>query len=91
MFMGNGKMMPTMLPCASDEEYVMVEFGLRRMEASYGGRRGILCRGLRAVLRCPRNIHLHMSTRSRKSKAAEPVSPCSRRSRSRAATILVIH
>eukprot|EP00978_Attheya_sp_CCMP212_P023247 scaffold70797_cov68-Attheya_sp.AAC.2 len=48
MFMGNGKTMPTMLPCASDEEYVMIQFGLRRREASYGGRRGILCKGLRA-------------------------------------------
>ncbi len=82
MFMGNGKTKPTMLPCASDEEFVMFEFVLKSREASYGGRRGILCRGLRAVLRCPRNIHLHMSTRSRESKAAEPVSPCSRRSRS---------
>eukprot|EP00978_Attheya_sp_CCMP212_P015920 scaffold41236_cov30-Attheya_sp.AAC.1 len=91
MFMGNGKMKPTMLPCASDEEFVMVEFVLKSREASYGGRCGILCRGLRAVLRCPRNIHLLMSARSRESKASEPVSPCSRRSRSRAATRLVIH
>eukprot|EP00978_Attheya_sp_CCMP212_P009961 scaffold23863_cov44-Attheya_sp.AAC.1 len=91
MFMGNGKTMPTMLPCASDEEYCMVEFGIRPREASYGGRRGILCKGLQAVLRCPRNIHLRMSTRSRESRAAEPVRPCSRSSRSRAATRLVIH
>eukprot|EP00978_Attheya_sp_CCMP212_P030721 scaffold114059_cov53-Attheya_sp.AAC.1 len=67
MFMGNGMTMPTMLPCASDEEFVMFEFVLRSREASYGGRRGILCKGLRAVLRCPRNVHLLMSTRSRDS------------------------
>eukprot|EP00978_Attheya_sp_CCMP212_P042174 scaffold252662_cov51-Attheya_sp.AAC.1 len=86
MFMGNGRTMPTMLPCASDEEFVMFEFVLRSREASYGGIRGILCKELRAVLRCPRNIHLLMSARSRDSRAAEPVSPCSCRSLSRAAT-----
>eukprot|EP00978_Attheya_sp_CCMP212_P030522 scaffold112505_cov60-Attheya_sp.AAC.1 len=92
MFMGgNGKTMPTMLSCASDEEVVMVEFGLRRREASYGGRCGILCKGFRPVLRCPRNIHLCMSNLSCESKAAEPVSLCSRRRRSRAATRLVIY
>eukprot|EP00978_Attheya_sp_CCMP212_P027139 scaffold90485_cov70-Attheya_sp.AAC.1 len=88
MFTGNGKTMPTMLPCASDEEVVMVEFGLRRREASYGGRRGILCKGFWDLLRCPRNIHLRMSNLSRESKVAEPVSPCSRRRRPRAATRL---
>eukprot|EP00978_Attheya_sp_CCMP212_P007235 scaffold16796_cov70-Attheya_sp.AAC.3 len=91
MFMGNGKTMPTMLPCASDEEVVMVEFGLRCREASYGGRCGILCKGFQAVLRWPRNIHLRMSNLLRESKAAEPVSPCSWGRRSRAATRLVIH
>eukprot|EP00978_Attheya_sp_CCMP212_P019841 scaffold56201_cov42-Attheya_sp.AAC.1 len=78
MFMGNGKTMLTMRPCASDEEECMVEVVLRRRSASYGGKCGIHWRGFRAVLRCPKNIHFRMIIRSRESMAAEPVSPCSR-------------